>query len=368
MSAVVISGWNCISPYGLGKDAFLAGMAKGENLDNELGSLLPAEESAPSDRARVAASFDIASVLGKKGTRTFDRITGLSIATVDKLLNDVFDESEHGSASVVLGSSQGSLRSISGFTRETLRYDRPDYVNPALFPNTVMNCAAGQTAIWHGCRGPNVTVSAGHLSGISALRFSVTALRQGYTNLVLAGAVEEFTGPNAWANHVISDQDARAHSPFAEGCAMFTIESAANAHAKGRKAYAEILYTELTTYDADADDDAKSELLGRRIDSALKRCGVSPEMVKVVCQSAFDGKLDLVERNALEHVSLHRSGIERIGLNDVVGNPVSAACAFQLAVLLARLADGDHPPGSCGLLTAIDGAGSLGMVLIRSMA
>ncbi len=368
MSALVITGWNCISPYGIGKDAFLAGIAGGNNLESELDSLLPSDETAPTNQARVAASFDIASILGKKGTRLFDRLTGLSIATVDKLLKDNIKESEHGGASVVLGSSQGSLRSISGFTRETLRYDRPDYVNPALFPNTVMNCAAGQTAIWHGCRGPNVTVSAGHLSGISALRFSITALRQGYTDLVLAGAVEEFTGPNAWAQHVASDEEARAHAPFAEGCAMFTIETATNADAKGRKAQAEILCTELATYNANANDEEKAQLLGLRIKSALNRSGVSPEMVKIVCQSAFDAKLENVEQEALKFADLNGSGIDRIGLNKVVGNPVSAACAFQLAVLLARLIDGDHPPGSCALLTAIDNGGSLGMVLIRSVA
>lgn len=368
MTALVISSWNCISPYGIGKEAFCAGIAHGKVPDSEIDSILLSDESAPTSSARVAASFDIAAELGKKGTRLFDRLTGLSIATVDRLLKDGVSADERVRASIVLGSSQGSLRSISGFTRETLRYDRPDYVNPALFPNTVMNCAAGQTAIWHGCRGPNVTVSAGHLSGISALRFSTTALRQGYVDLVLAGAVEEFTGPSAWAHHVASDEEARAHAPFAEGCAMFVVESAANAEAQGRKAQVEILYSELATYDFGADDDAKTQTLTRCIQTALKRSGVNAEMVKLVCQSAFDPKLESVEQNALKNSLGAKAEIECLRLNRLVGNPVSAACAFQLAILLARLSDGSHPAGSCALLTAIDGSGSIGVVILRSVA
>lgn len=368
MTALVISSWNCISPYGIGKEAFRLGIAHGKVPDSEIDSVLLSDESAPASRARVAASFDIAAELGKKGTRLFDRLTGLSIATVDMLLKDGVSVDERVSASIVLGSSQGSLRSISGFTRETLRYDRPDYVNPALFPNTVMNCAAGQMAIWHGCRGPNVTVSAGHLSGISALRFSTTALRQGYVQLVLAGAAEEFTGPSAWGHHLAVDEEARAHAPFAEGCAMFVIESAANAEAKGRKAHAEILHSELATYDFDADDEGKTQALTRCIQTALRLSGVNAEMVKIVCQSAFDPKLESIEQNALKKLIGVNSDIECLGLNSLVGNPVSASCAFQLAILLARFSEGGYAAGSCALLTAIDGSGSIGVVIIRSVA
>jgi hypothetical protein len=55
-----------------------------------------------------------------------------------------------------------------------------------------------------------------------------------------------------------------------------------------------------------------------------------------------------------------------LGTNAVLGNAVSATAAFQLAVLLTRLAAEPRVGGRCGLLVAMDGSGSLGALLIRS--
>lgn len=367
---LVVTGWSCISPYGIGAEAFRVGLALGAVPEADVLPLIADDETAPYPRARIAAGFDIGVELGKKGTRTLDRLTALSIATVGLALRDraTVAEEDRSRTSVVLGSSQGSLRSISGFTRETLRHERPDYVNPALFPNTVMNCAAGQTAIWHGCCGPNVTVSAGHLSAISAIRFSMIALRQGYADLVLAGGAEEFTGPNAWAHYLTNDEATRAHSPLAEGCAIFAIESAVTAVEKGRKAHAEILGAVLATYGIHASDAAMTDALATCIGNLLDKHSVTPDQIALVCKSALEPKLSDIEDTAIDQVLTGSTGVQRLGLNEVVGNAISASTAFQLAVLLTHLADGSHTGGAYALLVAIDSSGSLGAVLIRNVA
>src|SRR5207248_2320963 len=95
-------------------------------------------------------------------TRIGDRLVATieSLGAGERELEDgglEVDDRGRGRVGVVLGTTVGSLRSMSDYTRETLIEERPYLVSPALFPNTVMNCAAGQSAIRHGLAGINAT-------------------------------------------------------------------------------------------------------------------------------------------------------------------------------------------------------------------
>ncbi|MEE3922501.1 hypothetical protein V2I01_41795 [Micromonospora sp. BRA006-A] len=65
---------------------------------------------------------------------------------------------------IVTGTTAGSVKSSVDYAAETFTQQPPYLVNPALFPNTVMNCAAGQSAIWYKLHGPNATVAGGPLA------------------------------------------------------------------------------------------------------------------------------------------------------------------------------------------------------------
>ncbi|MCP5877146.1 hypothetical protein NL390_32295, partial [Klebsiella pneumoniae] len=67
---------------------------------------------------------------------------------------------------LVLGTTTGSAESMMNFTRSSLEAEKPFYVDPALMPNAVMNCAAGQCAIWHQLKGPNTTIAGGRAAGL----------------------------------------------------------------------------------------------------------------------------------------------------------------------------------------------------------
>ncbi|MEK8171048.1 beta-ketoacyl synthase N-terminal-like domain-containing protein [Streptomyces sp. M19] len=85
-----------------------------------------------------------------------------------------------------------------GLHRDSLVGDRPFYVDPARFPNTVLNSAAGRSAIWHRLKGPNATVAGGHATGLLALRYAMRLQRAGRATTVVCGAVEEFSSARAW--------------------------------------------------------------------------------------------------------------------------------------------------------------------------
>ena len=158
--------------------------------------LLPSEPVSslhPSQKCRFTSTgFETRPVLGKKGTRSMDKLTGLAIHCIDKVMSVVGAQrdAEPDCIGIVVGSAQGSMDSIVRFTYESLAHGRSDFVNPALFPNTVMNCAAGQSAIWHKLKGPNATISCGELSSIAAISYAMTLLDNNYADTLITGAVE----------------------------------------------------------------------------------------------------------------------------------------------------------------------------------
>nr|ACH85584.1 putative 3-oxoacyl-ACP reductase [Actinomyces sp. Lu 9419] len=90
---------------------------------------------------------------------------------------------------IVVGTATGASPDIEGFLGEAIRVG-DHLVNPALFPMTVHNAAAGNAAIVGGCRGPNVVVSAGGGSVWSAMSAAQDLLRDGAAEVVFVGGVE----------------------------------------------------------------------------------------------------------------------------------------------------------------------------------
>jgi 3-oxoacyl-[acyl-carrier-protein] synthase II len=345
---VAITGWSCTSPFGLGRGPFVDGVTAPR-------SAHVAACEAPMVAYGVPA-FAAKDVLGRKGTRTMDRLTALTITTVGAALNGF--EGDRQRVGMVLGSSQGSLNSIAGFTRETLVHDRPDYVNPALFPNTVMNCAAGQTAIWHGLRGPNVTLSAGHLSSLAALRYAAQALRLGYGDVFLAGGAEEITPASAWAFYRATAPDARTHAPLAEGCAMFKLELGA----RTRDAEAWLLGAEVATHDGRT---GGAMALARCIDRVLERAQIAVGDVTWIVTSGYSPELSMLEHSALLAVG-DSWRARRFRASATLGNGISVANAHQVALLLALMRRENAGRREIGLVTALDASGNAGALLLAS--
>lgn len=130
------------------------------------------------------ADFAAADLLGPKGLNRLTRAEQLGMAACTLALGPVADRSATG---VVLGSSVGSSGGVGRFTRDTFVQERPYMVNPSAFPGTLMNAAAGRTAIRHGLTDANATVSGGPLASLHALRFARNALVAGHARRLLTG-------------------------------------------------------------------------------------------------------------------------------------------------------------------------------------
>jgi 3-oxoacyl-[acyl-carrier-protein] synthase II len=354
---LVISGWAVSSPYGLGRDGFTEGLRSGRRA---IAAVDREQWPVPYEEAGLIPGFDIKAVLGRKGTRSMDRATGIAAATVGLLLTGL-EEAGQGltadpeSTGLVLGTS-GSIQSIMDFTKDALTGDKPYLVDPAKFPNTVMNCPTGQSAIRHSLKGPNVTVSGGAATGLLALNYASRLLRSGHATALLAGAAEEFSVQRARLEHV-ADHGGSAAEPLGEGAALFLLESGQAAREGGRTVLATVLGCRFRAFRS---VERASAVLKSCIDDVLTTAGASADDVALIAPGNPPGRFGKEEDAALDGLSA-----SRIDVRPLVGDATAASAAFQLAAVLAECASDPVLSGRLALVTAVDRDGTVGAALLR---
>jgi 3-oxoacyl-[acyl-carrier-protein] synthase II len=365
---IVVSGWTATSPFGRGADALTEGLAVGRTAITDLDRVA---WPGPFDGAALIPGFDVAEILGARGTRSMDRITGIVVSTVGMLLHDsgLLDQdggrvvADPENVGLVLGSG-GSVQSTMDFTQDALTGDKPYHVDPARFPNAVMNRAAGQSAIWYGLKGPNATVFGGAVTGLLALSYAARLLRFGRCDVLLCGAAEEFSSRRAWL--VARTRGAEATSePLGEGCVMLLVESAAQARQCGRRALVKVLATRFAAGD---EPDGPRQALVRCITQALAGSGVDAGELRLVATSGAEGTLGKEEEAALADVlaaGRATGGPTRLESRRLLGDTSTASAAFQVAAVLAAARDRTDLDGAAALVTSVDPIGVAGCAVLR---
>ena len=351
MTGVALTAWSALSPFGLGAGEFAAGLRRGIPA---VAALDRAEWAGPDDRAGLVPGFDVRELLGRKGTRSMDRATGIAVVTIELLLAGLGGRAGAGGAEtgLVLGTGSGSVRSIMEFTGDALSGEKPYHVDPARFPNTVMNRAAGQSAIWHGFKGPNTTIAGGALTGLLALNYALRLRRGGHCDAVLCGVVEEYSIQRAW----LERGSGAAGMPLGEGGVVVLLESPVAARAAGRDPLATVLGASFAAFQDVGDARAA---LRRCIEEVLTRANIDGAKVTLAASSEAAGALAEQEEGALDDV-FGPAGPARVAVKALIGDTSAAAAAFQLAAALVSAAAGDF-----AVLTAVDIGGTAGAVIIH---
>jgi 3-oxoacyl-[acyl-carrier-protein] synthase II len=284
-------------------------------------------------------------LLGPKGTRSMDKLTAMAVTAVGDLLADVRDEPTAGTG-VVLGTSTGSAESTLSFVRESLTADRPYLVDPARFPNTVMNCAAGRSAIWYGLQGTNATVAGGRTAGLLALNYARRILGAGRCQRVICGAAEELSPDRAR----LEETDA----VLGEGCAVLMLDQDAP---DGDAPALAALRIRLAV------DEKPAAALAGCVRQALADAGLQPRDVGAIACSETGGDLEGEERTAIAEV-LGPDQPEQLSCADATGDTGAASAAFALVMACTRLAEHRHDDRAI-LVTSIDVSGLTGCALLR---
>lgn len=361
MSGVVVTGWSALTSAGVGVDALAKKLALAEAgqvaKGPEIGDLY--EEPLPATTAHVLNDFSPREHLGRKGTSTYDRATGLAVVCCQEALREagvsLVDEVRP-RIGCVLGTSLGSFKSTSDYTRETLVQDKPYLVNPMLFPNTVMNCAAGQVAIRFGLRGVNTTIAGGTLGFLNVLRYAGNAIERGHSDVVVAGAVEEFTPHRAWATHLTGTTSVVAAG---EAAGMFVLARQDTPEWAGTRQRAGVLAV-ATAYGPGGGEAAETALAGC-VHRVLAKADVDASQVSTV----YTGEAEDSDRREYGPVvrALGHSP-ERVMVKRLFGECDAASGAVALGVLLSE----ERDPEELSLLTARGADGAVGAAIVRRYA
>lgn len=190
---VRISGIGVVSPLAIGAAKFWDALCAGRSA---IGVIRRFEPGPTSPRlAAEVADFPAREFLPPSLVRRMDRLSQMiGVASVlaagDAGLAGKGLEPDE--LAVVVGSELGNL-SESGQFLDRVFTKGPALANPMLFPNLVMNAPASQVSMALGCHGPNMTVSAGEISGEAALDVALGLLRRGRARAVIVAAGEELS-------------------------------------------------------------------------------------------------------------------------------------------------------------------------------
>lgn len=364
---LAITGWGVLSPIGIGVPEFAAALAEGRSGSADVSEMFDDEIPRPDGFAMTG--FRARDFLGRKGTSFLDRSTALAMIACGQALADTdltVDEGNADRVGIALGTTAGSVRSTSDYSRATFVEEKPYLVNPLLFPNAVMNSAAGQSAIRYHLKGVNATIAGAQAAPLSALRYARNLIGLDRAEALLVGATEEYGPQVAWATEFAM----RAHGgtlAAGEGAAVFVVEDAARVRRAGRTPDAEVLAVEVVTH-LPADESAPEEDFSASLAGCLRRvletAGVSADEVFAVA-SAENGMpvLDGYEDRAIREVL--GEGPRRLRIKELTGEAGSASTALQIAALLALHRSDPELDGRVGVVTTRTPDGMLGAAVLR---
>ena len=377
---IAITGVGLLSPLGDRPETLHEGLCAGRS------AVGPAPLLAGSPAADIAAAeladFEPRDYIGGN-LRPLDRSSKLAVAAASRALADAGHnpDAEPGTEGrdgmgLVLGTMFGSIHTISEFDRRGLTAG-PGYVKPLVFANTVINAAAGQTAIRLGLRGVNSTVAGGSASGIQALGYAADLIADGRGDVVLAGGGEELSPEAALGFARRGDLAAepgsapfdRARSGFAlgEGAALLTLEGIDTAVARGARIRGEILgFGQAFDPTRGGDADSAVGALLRAVRAALAQAELAPEAIGCVFASANGSRRgDLYEGRALLEL-LGPGGPPIAAVKSGLGEGLGCAGALQVVAALEALARGEVA-GILGFSTPEDEFAALDLSpLVRS--
>ncbi|MEA2692144.1 MAG: 3-oxoacyl-[acyl-carrier-protein] synthase [Acidobacteriota bacterium] len=358
---VVVTGAGVLSPLGdSGADLHLSLLAGRSGITPV--TLFPTD-GLPSMSAGQLPAFDATGYLGEGNLRPLDRISRIVTSAAQRALDaagfsrQLRAEREVG---LVLGTMFSGIRTIAEFDRRGLTRG-PSYVSPLDFANTVINAAAGQTAIWHDLRGVNTTVAGSAASGLQAIANAADLIRSGRADALLAGGTDELCFETllgfARAGYLCPGDDRplpfdarRRGFALAEGAALVMLEEAESAAARGARVLAEVRGHGAAFDSSRGADPARSaRAVGRAVTAALADAGVRPEEVDALSAAANGSpRGDAAEAAGIAAALPGRAATLPVSaIRGLLGEALGAAGAFQVIDLLETLTDG-RLPGAAG--------------------
>ena len=325
---VVVTGFAALTSAGEGAEALWDACAAG------------LRQGVPEGGLRLArVEFDPSTAGSARERRRMDKVSQLAVAVSRAALDaaGAGGDAAVAATGVVLGTGIGPMESSERFTVPVLS-EGARAANPAVFPNTVYNGAAGHVAMALGTRGPTSTLTSGHAAGAAALGVAYDLLRAGRAERLLVPAVEAFSPAalDAYRSIPLFGSGSGRRYTLAEIGIALVLERRSSAERRGAPVLA-VVRGYATASDACGIGrwDPSGGGVERAMRGALRSAGLGPDRISAVWANAAGlAAADRPERAAVERVFGSRP-VRVETPKRVLGEPVGAG-AHLSAVLAVR--------------------------------
>lgn len=359
---IVITGLGIINGMGKGREEYWQALK-----DGKIGYRPITLFDASEFNVRMAgeiSDFDATIYMGKKGLRTLDRSIKLMVSSGRLAIDDSqfqITEENTNDVGVSVGTTLGSLKSVVEFDDVILR-EGPRYVNPALFPNTVLNAPASQVNIWHKIKGFSTTLSTGFTAALDAMSYAYNFLQWDRAKVIYAGGVEELCWHTFFCFHTLKfisgakegtefincPFDKRRNGiTFGEGACLFCMEDVE--HAKARNAR---ILGEIASFGYSSDPsrlhkyNPRGTGLKLAIEDALNNAGLMATDIDYICANANSTvAADKIESMVIKQIfGEYGKKVPVSSVKSMVGECYSVTGGFSAAAALGAIHEGFIPP------------------------
>ncbi len=357
---VVITGIGPVTPVGTGVDEFWQGLSTGRNGVRTINAFDTSD--LPVSVAGYPADFVATDHLDAKEARRTDPFAQYAIASAKLAWADAGEpdvRSDRGA--VIYATGIGGVQTLLN-QHDVLREKGAGRVSPFMVPMLMANAAGGHIAMHFGLTGPNYCTVSACSSSNHAIGESMRLIRDGYSDLVIAGGSEAATIPLTVA--AFAQMTALTKNPDPEtasrpfdaerngfvlsegGCALI-MESEEHATARGAR-----IYCEVAGYGASDDayhitaPDPKGSGAALAMTWALADAGEEPGAVTYVNAHGTSTPLnDAAETAAIKSVlGDHAHTIAVSSTKSMTGHMLGAAGAVEGAACALAIANGLIPP------------------------
>lgn len=265
-------------------------------------------------------------------------------------------------AGVIIGVGIGGLQTIEE-TSIKMKEKGPGRISPFFIPAVITNLAAGQVSIALGLKGPNYSVTSACASGVHSIGDAVRYIRDGLTDVMLAGGAESticglaiggFASMRALSTR--NDAPEKASRPWdkgrdgfvlAEGAAVLCIESLEHAEKRGAK-----ILCEITGYGVSSDayhmtsPAPEGEGGYKAMVAAVKDSGLNPSDIQYINAHGTSTPVgDGLESTAIKRLmGDHAKKVWVSSTKSMTGHALGAAGAIESAFCVMAIRDQKVPP------------------------
>ena len=364
---VVVTGIGCVSPNGIGREAFWDATRQGVSGVRAIQSFDPRDLHVRI--AGAVAGFDESAYVEPKYRAHVSRAMAMARAGAAEALEDAdFDVTNFSvdrlrRIGVVLGSGGGSQL----FTEQQYRRyfeDQRKQISVYTVPTSTIGNLSSEVSMAYGLRGLSHVVSTGCTSSTDAVGYAAEQIRHGALDAVITGGVDTVVSYLVmWSFELMrilasgwNHEPERASRPFSkdrngfvlgEGAWVFVLESLQSALARGAP-----IYGEIAGYGSTCDAyhrvrlDESGEEPARAMQLALEDAWVPPENIGYINLHGTSTELnDRVETRAVRLCfGKHAERLAGSSTKSVIGHPQGASGAAGLAATLLAMRDGVLPP------------------------